>query len=543
MHKILFLTLLYTVLLQSCYKDEVVQVETRFEEYPEIIIESTNLSGKIIHNDQTIPEIESLVFNGEEYNFYQSYFNFKNNDVNRNFEVLEITLQNGFVLSYPLNNFENTFNKHLLEIPKIENSVPILDQKYKLSLSSGGEINFQANNFENSGTSITDPIVYFEEINQHTIPGNNQGISENEETILLNNSEIFYLGWKESSHYLNPETVEKSSSKDLFYLDPSNGQWRIKNLTTSFFPGFYALAEAIIAKPTIINLDTNVPGNEIVLNIKLEQEVIASYYLPHSKSISCFVPFEKDFEIEFLYKNQELLKEEFFKTNDEDINLNAVNTDIDFIEISVSPRNCSNVISDNVLIEIDNSKEYYPLNSELIKIIKPQLEFLNCRIVDVENQMSTEFIPIENRESLYLGRQFLCEDVDEEYVFLLTEGNSILLTDVDVFYNAPNMHIKGINVLEDVEFNVYFEVSDEGILEDMGINVSLDAPSWSGGYSVQCNESNEGCGFTDFNVKLFEQTGSSISKIIFDGNFWMESIQEQSVGFRRMVGEIQIILP
>ena len=545
MHKILFLSILFTIVMQSCYKDNVVQVKTIYTEYPEIIIESTNVLGQIIYNDQTIPEITNLVFNGEEYNFYESYFNFKSNNLNRNFEVLKINMQEGFILHYPLNNFENTFNKHHLEIPKIENIVSIQDETYTLTFSSGSELTFQANIFIDNGIEVSDPIVYFEELTQHTIPGNNQGISENEEVILLKNSEVFYLGWKEQRISFNSEIINNTSSKELYYLNPVDGQWRIKEVASEFSPGFYAIAETVIATSTVVEVETDIPGNEVFINIKLEDEIISSFNLSQLKTIPCFVPFEQAFDIEVLYRNQELIREEFFKTDDEKILLDVSDIAVDIMEVFVSPRNCSNEKRSNLLMEIvqDNIKESFLINDDFIEITKREMETLICSILDVENELSTSFIPIENLETIYLGRQFLCPIVEEEFVFLLTEGNTILLTDIEVNYNAPNIDIIATSSMENVVFNLSFDANSIGSLDDEGINISLDAPTWANGYIVKCNEITEGCGFTEFDVKVFEESSSSISKFIFDGNFWMESIDDQSVGYRRMVGEIQIVLP
>jgi hypothetical protein len=546
MLKKFLLFLIAIILFESCYKDDNVTTNKTIVEYPETIIEKTNVTGTILHLDGSLPDISEVVFNGQKAESVSPYFNFQAKEINRNFEVLNIEFNSGHILHYPLSNVANTINKHKIEIPKIENVISPFDNNYTYIFESGIELNLPINSFYKNSNQIDDPLFFIEELNGTSIPGNNQGISSNEELILLADSEIFYLGWNDYSiDLIFDQKVELNSTKNLFYLDPFKGEWSEHELNGAFKPGFYAFANSVLSNILTINVNHEIPSQDINLKIISESNVFSNSILSQSDQISIMVPKEEDFEIVVELDNIELSKSDHFSTNSDRIDLNIISEEYETLFVDVLPRNCDSEYDRYNILEITgtNYHEFYNLTEEPIEIIKPDLSTISCRLIHNDNGISTYPIIYNTEDEIYMGRQFLCSDVEDEYLFFLTEGHARVLTNISTTFDSPNFIVEGQNDTGDILFKLNFEATEIGELNKEEINVILDAPNLSSGYRINCGQSEEGCGFENFEIKVFKSINDQFVKAKFEGDFWMESFMDNSVGYRRLIGEFQIKLP
>jgi len=543
----LTLFLISTLLLVGCYQDNNQTETTTIVEYPETIVETAGVSGSIVYHDGSLAQVQNLTFNGENSESEKPYFFFEAKNINQYFEVLQITHENGNILSYPLTSTANASTHHTIVIPNLNQIVDVQGDKINLNLKSGLELQFDNINFKEGELASTQPDIYFEQIHDHTIPGNRQGMTKSQQPMLLNGGEVFYLGWKDTNLSMQSDiTTSEVGSKGLFFLNPGNGIWVEHKQGTAFYSGFYAYAESLLAEAINIDVNTTEINNLLELQIIVDGNILSKQAIGSTRRARSFIPLEQDFEIVISSSGMTLADEPYFVSQPADIEIELGNTGLELLEIQVSTIDCFGNKLENNILEITTESGYIrsiPLVDELIKILRPESEEVNLRVLSGKDEVSTVQQVFVNENKVVLGRQVICDSFADEFLYFYTEGSRNLLGKVTVLREGTSVQIIATDQNMDILFELDFEVEEEGKVEDEKINISLDTNWQDSGFKVNCSQSTQGCGFDDFEVTLFESPGNPYIKAVFEGEFWMESLADNSVGYRWLNGEFQVRLP
>jgi hypothetical protein len=143
---------------------------------------------------------------------------------------------------------------------------------------------------------------------------------------------------------------------------------------------------------------------------------------------------------------------------------------------------------------------------------------------------------------LNLHSTYACAEAMQEYFALRINGdNKIYWTGQSQLTVSQRTHISAQDPLQpDAICNVWISGMGIGNFDDMQLNIQFEDVSLSNeGYSLYCPTSSEGCGFEDFEITHFGNTGEWI-RGYFQGTFWVKTFHPLTAGNKKIVGEFQI---
>ncbi len=93
----------------------------------------------------------------------------------------------------------------------------------------------------------------------------------------------------------------------------------------------------------------------------------------------------------------------------------------------------------------------------------------------------------------------------------------------------------------DDSFRLKFRGNMRGIYEDQDVNIFLDDSTFgTDGYRITCEDSRIGCGLNNFEVSHFDTSVEGWVRISFEGEIWMQTIENPKVGHFSVSGVILI---
>ena len=132
-----------------------------------------------------------------------------------------------------------------------------------------------------------------------------------------------------------------------------------------------------------------------------------------------------------------------------------------------------------------------------------------------------------------------CEGFEDGYSYIKIQDDRLVLEPFDALKIVEDGIPK--TTLESIDSNIRFKF--EGQMADNytqdEVNVYLNDPMFGDeGYFISCESSDEGCGFTTWNVTHYEAGNENWVRVSFAGEVWMQTIEPPQAGYFPVEGVI-----
>ena len=224
-------------------------------------------------------------------------------------------------------------------------------------------------------------------------------------------------------------------------------------------------------------------------------------------------------------------------TIEEHITEVASGTSIYNLETSVLSCDGNSILFPSVRLATSNSSDVFLFSDAQVD-----------RLVLLCNDESFEIAGYDN-DTGESGPSFVWE-LDNSNIDFLSQCNEsndgfahITIKDESEFFSAFNLTTTSDQTIlesSDSRIRIVFRGSEERSYQNDEVNIYINDPDFGTlGYKVECAESLLGCGFQQFNVTHYEESGGWL-RASFSGTLWGQTISNPSIGNLDIEGVIAI---
>lgn len=545
--KVLYISIFSVLVLSSCYNDEVDETFEEFPIYPEIIIETADIKTIVWNEDGTLVNDYTYTLSGETYtNTGVSLF--KPSNIKAVGEILTIRHHLGFDLKYPLLNLPNQVNIHSITIPNIDKSQDVrTDEDFLIPFISGETLQVlaggivESSTLEPQATTVYSKNFLNTEFNQVPL-----GIADdkNLQRAFLRFEEVSFIAFGTSAEELLLKDYELSfnEERELYYFDSSSSRWLIQDLTKPMRTGFYAYGQIVPATITEISFEglgslSQVKFQTFQDEIGLNQQVIAHNhraltYLPADLPINYKIwSLDEEVYNGELTTNQEVLKTVLTIP----VNLDHIRM-IDYELLDCAFNSVENAYL--VLRKRDKSYLFAETTSYPMGFYQSDSEDVSFQFTSIKTYEQSPKIKLKSAEKYKLNKQILCSSFGTDFLVIDVKQTNYIFDDIFCVSDLTEKTIIGNNGIDEIALRI--KNLNSGLISDEDLNMYIDAPNIASGYSLNCLDSEIGCGFSNFEMSSYEEEAGYAIKGTFEGTFWIESLNENNVGYRSLSGEFQL---
>ncbi len=555
------------IALSSCYDNFEKNVETDTTD-PVKYVTNTTLSGLVTdENGQTLAGGVYGSFGSEDYNNEVfSIFRFEGQQIDKYNELITLT-KNNQVYYYTVPTVENEINYSKKAIfTTIDNT--ILTQGNNTTINNTLDINTQANSFQSHETAYSGEVT----ILHHTIdvsnkwhlatmPGNNTGVNTDGSPAYINFDEVIHLQFTDGTDLL--DVVEgsvqgrwsnKSDDQKVWHYDTNVHKWIALNTTTNtstfdiISSGYYAIASSqyyVYATGSVSTDGTAIANIEVQL--EADNKIITTTRTASNGQWVAVVP-----SISQLTATTESTCDEvasiLFETVEQDvvagsIEMSQINSQVYTIEGAIKSCDDQGIVGSFIEIKTSTEELIYYLDKSIFRLrINACSDDITVRSINIDGTESGAQIEWElNNNSQDLHTLYACNAAQSEYMTLRIDGGS------KQYYNGVSSLENGRTIIDfsstgaiDNTLKLWFTGTDRGVFDDNQINILIDDQLYdSRGFALDCTSSQQGCGFTQFDVSQYEETNGWI-RGYFKGRFWIKSYSPLNAGYKDVEGEYQI---
>lgn len=533
------LYILIILLLNSCYKENFTVSETIVKEYPEVIIDSTNFVIDVLNDKNELTDYQSVVIeNGTLINNQKNVFHCTS--IKKYGENISIINNEGLKFSYPVFAIENSTNYYHFNIPSSMETI-LFENKNETNIYSSSLLNININ--QNSilqGTEIineTEIKIFKNGLNSNTSIPHPILLTDQLQTHFLDIKESFFIGLGKESESLVCTDFKSSNNSPypLYFYNASTASWQKMEESDVLKSGFYALANEV---PGLFS-EINVVNSEKPVNLLFDLAYEDNSYnlgITEKYQMLSFLPSKSEIELrvgasDFIINNKTVVSSENINIEFDEINdktkriyvtsKSCENEELHHFNITVQDNNHKNTLLSN----IGNIFYYYQNNSG------PLTFYINRN-----NEQSAELTLAES-DTYWLGSQFICSAIKDNYILINNDLKTEILSNVQLDIQANEIIISGET--NSTTITLKCGKKQSGIIDDEFLNIQYQSEE-SKGYRLNCLESEEGCGFDEFIIRHYSEKSENYIRGEFKGIFWIESTEDNNVGYRYLEGEFQV---
>ena len=552
-YTILILTIT-ALTLSSCYTDQEDSVTITKEELPTTETES-DLFGSLITPDNDVIEDYTLEIKQERFTVNGDYFYLENVPVSKKGQLIE---------AYQGSELIGLGTPYLMEfdINKIELTSALLKQEIELSgteilTGSFGDgtdvvLSILKTDVNNNDLNCLVYWVNSEKISQAYGLAAYQYLPDTKEVnyLVLDPIAGFHLSIDDENEssalmddaYFGLSFSTEMNGKSLFHYNEGFGYWVYESeITTSTITlqneGHYMIADHQLGQYVEGQLDYN---SKPLSYVKTQLDNRNNFYFTTEKGRwGAVVPVSAPVIQTLLspcdeqLNSVELSISETGAVSTETVTLSEENV----FGVQTKILDCNGDLSDDAALQLTegNQSELYffsesALDLQLIVCNNP----IGVASYDQSTQMQGPSISWSTNSEDQLDYLVSCEALQEGFTYLKVKDFNVLLNPFSVEVS------NGVTTLssEENDMKIFFQGDEAKPYTVDQVNIFMNRPDFgSSGYAINCT-SDQGCGLSDFQVTHFESGPDGWFRVSFQGELWMQTIENPVAGYFPVEGLI-----
>lgn len=520
----------------SCYKTEVNVTEEVYEETPKVIIQETHIVN-VVQDLNGEPISGTSTFNGKE-SEQTEYTYFRGENINKFGESLEFVNDDDFLFSHSLLNLENQINYHNILVPSDFNQDTYKNEPHTISISNDLNILLEKGAITKDGNAITDKVnLYYKELESkdlNTYPLNIH--MKGEQSKFINFSNVFYLAIDKNSlnYSIDASKWALNAGTTLYHFDQELNQWIEVQNQQVLESGYFGIGELVDGHFVEIEWTSN----DVLENVETRCVIDGQHSLEGRTSslgkTLLYLPIDAEVEMS-IGDNQTIIKTETFIANKKAYAFDVQNSGFSQVNLEVVDCNLKSV-EKAFLKHVSNGieKVYLVGNRENISVNLQNSQTHYFSII-VEN-IKSKALQYTGEDVIQLGKQVYCNDKFPSYFIAESDNGVKIFTEVQLEIIGEDAVILAKDGLE--EFRLKFDNKGTGSYSNSQVNYSFQLPN-SMDYALECFETKSGCGTQSFDLLKFDSIPGALVKGDFEGEFWISSITQSNVGYRKLSGAFQ----
>lgn len=520
----------------GCYKTEVNVTEEVYEETPKVVIQETHIvniiqdlndnpiSGTSIFNGKESKEMEYTYFRGEKINKYGERFEFINND-----ELL---------FSLSVLNLENQINYHNISVPSDFIQDTYKNQPFTILISDNISLQVEENAIRKNGNLITDHVKFYykalESKDLNTYPLNIH--MEGEQPKFINFSNVFYLAIDKNSldYSIDASKWSLNGETPLYHFDRELNQWIKVQHQQDLKSGYFGTGELVDGHFVEIELKSNDFLENIQTHCLIDNQYNLSGRTSSLGKILFYLPVDAEVQMS-VGDIQAVIHKETFIANQKVYAFEI--QDIEFSQVYVDVVDCNLKSVEKALLKhVVNGKETVYLMGERdyvsVNLQDNNLHYFSILTENIESKA----LEYAAEEVIRLGRQVYCNERFSNYFIAESDNGGKVFTEVQMELIGDDVIITAKDGIE--KFRLKFDNKGTGSYSNSQVNYSFQLPN-SMDYALECFETKSGCGTQSFDLLKFDSIPEALVKGDFEGKFWISSITQSNVGYRKLSGSFQ----
>ena len=546
----------FTLFLCSCYEDQETATNTVFTETTETLIQNSVVLGICLDESGNLLSDVPVEFADKNKTGETPYFFFETGKINRYYEPISYMHPEGMKMYSSLSNVENTVNYHRLYIPtSFQNYQYSTNNKLKIPINADVDINIAEEALVEAGTNIEGDyeillkVLDPSNISDSRIIPNRFVEDQYQIKFFLDIEEAFYLGFAGAANQSTSFQADKIAfdlDEDLYYFDGEQGFWLAKNKDENYKSGYYATGSKLASTIQILQVDTHGDILGFTAEVQREQEVSTLTKLTENGKAIFHLPKNQEVKITLANLGQ-TVKEQTVSSNEEKVDIELEIFESNVKKISVDIRDCSDTKQESgiLITEINGYQDIQLVETDdLYRIYQPEGEVVTTSLLSTDFLTETQSISLPIEGDIKLGRQYLCDQISDSYVVYYIEDNFRVMTNNSSSVAGTETNINGFLDGGELVLSLKFRTDQVGEVTDDLANILLDDPMLGQGYKLNCFTTETGCGFEEAYITSIDKNlvAEGFLKGTFKGNFWVESVSNENVGYRFINGEFQVKL-
>ncbi|MDA9774155.1 hypothetical protein N9B82_04285 [Saprospiraceae bacterium] len=556
MMKQLLLFTCFALFLCSCYKDQETSTDTVVIETTETLIQNTVVLGICLDESGNLLSDVPVEFADKNKTGETPYFFFETGEINRYYEPIGYMHPEGMKMYSSLSNVENTVNYHSLYIPtSFQNYQYSTNNTLKIPLDTDVEINIAEEALIEDGTKLEGnyeillKVLDPSSLSDSRIIPNHFVEDQYQVKSFLDIEEAFYLGIAGAANQSTSFQADKMAvglDNDLYFFDGEQGFWVAKDEDENYESGYYATGTMLASTIQLLQVDTHGDILGFTAEIQREQEVSTLVKLTENGKAIFHLPQNQEVKISLANLGQ-TVKEQTVSTNEDKVDIELEIFESNVKKLSVDIRDCSDSKQESGILftEINGYQDIQFVETDnLYRIYQPEGEVVTTSLLSTDFLTHTQSISLPIEGDIKLGRQYLCDEISDSYVVYYIEDNFRVLTNNSSSVVGTETNINGFLDSGELVLSLKFRTDQVGEVTDDLANILLDDPMLGQGYKLNCFTTETGCGFEEAYITSIDKNllAEGFLKGTFKGNFWVESVLNENVGYRFINGEFQVKL-
>ncbi len=543
------LIFLIPIFLIGCYEDFDNSDSERSIEQPDIIVDS-KLTGTLIGEDNEEINDYVVTVDGEEFNINGNYFNISKEYIKQKNQHITLIKDGQNVGFANVTIVKEDINKYKFQIFPSQTSI---SNQENIVLSQDFSIIYNTSDFTSTNIELVSGFTNDQNLlNQIGV----LGLDNQNEEVFLNAKVAFRIQPKSSLEELLTDKSLKlaynienlnSSKLALFYYDKNLSKWIYQiDLTTN-------IGEVSIDKLGYYKIADYTKAKYVEGEIQIEEKAISYQEFTLSenniKKIStangkwnAILPIESETEMILRNSCSEDFQRFTIDTNDENSIQNIdPNFNSQYCPINVKVLDCdgNEIEIPSLSMESNSNKEIYTFPETQVDAIIPLCENnFNTTVFNSEDgNTSGVSLPWDKTIEDELGILSDCEEFDKGFNYIEIEGVQKTFESFTSYYNGGKTFL----TTEDNSIQIAFKGNEIGFHEENEVNIFINDQSFgTTGYSIDCLQSNEGCGITEFYVSHYSNDPNEFIRASFEGEIWAQRINPPQAGYFKIKGQIII---
>ena len=572
-HILIYIILVLTIM--SCYKDDIVIVNTKISSKKHLPIEISGDIVGIVQDEFGNPVSDySCSFMNQDYiSFYNGYYHFNAINANKNGTIIQINKNNRnyqFTLK-PLNNDVNYFSHTIFTKPlkTVKNSNQIIE----INPSNDINIVFKENAFQNPEGDYTGEVSIeafspdlSNPVQTKALPGDHLAINNKNEEVWIDIYSAFFIDIRDKDdnelqvkNQYSEATINNAlltcSDCAVWYYDKNKSKWiehtqtdKLDNVEFDILQsGFYCYA-----KPYIYNLvegqisGENTPLRNQPLDIYDESgRYIERVFTTNSGKWFTHLPMNKKYNYKFSINKNDTFSREFElgEIDNNELPVFELNN-VSIVQLTGEIRDCNDKLIDNSFFQLWKDNGYKCLFLTKSKVNLNVVSMTNNPVylqsadeswLDIGPRQS--FLKIKNK--INFDKSYSCSQFKKDGYFkiIIDDKEKLLSPPVATIENGrTKLEIADINNMRlDTKIEIYISGQEERQYNDTELNIYIEnLILGEKKYELNCKNSSEGCGFEKFEIENFGKNKGDWIKGNFSGTFWVKTFNPLKAEYKKI---------
>ncbi len=573
--------ILLVMTLMSCYKDDIVKINTTTVSKKHLPIDVSGDVIGIVHDEfgNMISDYTCTFMDQKYLSFYNGFYHFGVIDANKNGTILQIKKDiHKYQFSInPLDKDVCYFSHTIFTKPyKTTNNS---SKNIEINLNTDISIALRGNAYMDRDQEYTGEVsieTFSPDLNNpiqaEALPGNHLALNSKNEDVWIDMYSAFFIGIRDIDN--NKLRIKEDSSKVIINTDISDCEkctvWRydnskskwleqtsIKNPNSIEFElgksGFYCYGKQYIYNLVEGQISgSNTPlRNQTVDIFDNDDRFIQRVYTSNSGKWFAHLPMNKKYKYKFAIQNSNTFLSEFELDETDDIKLPVYDlTNISIVKLTGEIRNCNDELIKNSFFQLWQDSTYKCL---FLTDSEVNLDVISFSDKSIHLQSANEtWLDIGPRQSFYkikseinFNESYTCSQFKKDGYFKIKIDNKekLLAPPVAIIENGrTKLEISDIdNPQLDTKIEIYFSGQEERDYDDEELNIDINNLIIDNvHYDLNCNNSTEGCGFKNFKIEYFGEDKGDWIKGNFKGIFWMKTYYPFKAEYKEVEAEFLI---